>query len=111
MSAVPGTPTNNGGKGACARVLKKSAIPEHQSQFLSGCSSQIRLARSDEISGLMGGNLSAAVAEASTSLPRSRLYVSAVSYLANAPATTFWNSRRVSLASLLGKLARCTIRT
>jgi hypothetical protein len=31
--------------------------------------------------------------------------------LANALAAAFWNSRRTSLASLLGKLERCTIRT
>ncbi len=31
--------------------------------------------------------------------------------LAIAVAAAFWNSRRTSLASLLGKLARCTIRT
>ncbi len=30
---------------------------------------------------------------------------------ANAVAAAFWNSRRTSLASLLGKLERCTIRT
>jgi hypothetical protein len=30
---------------------------------------------------------------------------------ANALAAAFWNSRRPSLASLLGELERCTIRT